>query len=123
MAKTKIPSARKHAHFLRMLYEHRNKKGDYKKLMSLASPAEILACCEVMLNALDGNIRLTPQIAKMLKRYRRQCHCLLDKDAGIERKRKILKGQIGGLLPLLAPLIPTLIGTIAKPIIKGLTGM
>lgn len=116
-------SVRKHAHFLKMLHEHRNSAGDRKKLLGLASRGEIDACCEVFLNILNGNLRLPPALAKKLQRHRRQCHLLLDKDASLERKRRVLKGQVGGFLPFLAPLIPGLLGTIVKPIIKGLTGM
>jgi len=124
MAKGKAtPSVRKHAHFLKMLHEHRNSANDRKKLMGIASRGEIEACCEIFLNIMNGNMRVPPHLAKKLQRYRRQCHCLLDKEASLERKRKILKGQVGGFLPFLAPLIPSLIGTIAKPILKGLTGM
>lgn len=124
MAKTKtIPSVRKHAHFLKMLHEHRNNGTDRKKLMGLASRGEIEACCEVFLNILNGNLRLPPHLAKKLQKHRRQYHLLLDKDASLERKRRVLKGQVGGFLPFLAPLIPGLIGTIAKPLIKSLTGL
>lgn len=119
----KIPSVRKHAHFLKMLHEHRNNNGHRQKLMGLASRGELEACVEIFLNVLNGNLQVPPHLAKKLQRYRRQCHCLVDKDVSLERKRKVLKGQVGGFLPLLAPLIPTLIGTIAKPIIKTLTGM
>ena len=118
-----IPSVRKHAHFLKMLHEHRNNSGDRQKLMGLASRGELEACIEIFLNVLNGNLQVPPHISKKLQRYRRQCQCLLDKDVSLERKRKVLKGQVGGFLPLLAPLIPSLLGTIVKPIIKGLTGM
>lgn len=114
---------RKHAHFLKMLHEHRNSANDRKKLMGVASRGEIEACCEIFLNIMNGNLRVPPHLAKKLQRYKRQCHCLLDKRAGLERKRKILKGQVGGFLPFLAALVPSLLGTIAKPILKGLTGM
>lgn len=104
--------------FLRVLLKHKKNPGEIKKLMDVASHGEIDACCEVYLNALKGNVRLTPKAAKFLHKHRKQCNDLINKKTGWSKKKRILKGQVGGFLPALlaglaAPILNTVVGAIA----------
>ena len=111
-----MSSVQKNKDFLRVLLKHKKTPGEIKKLMDIATHGEIDACCEVYLNALKGNIHLTPRIARLLHKHRKQCEQLINKKTGLSKKRKILKGQVGGFLPailgLAAPLLGTLVGAI-----------
>lgn len=119
-AKSKSTSSVKNnADFLRVWVKHGKKRGDIRKLIDLASREEIDACAEIFYNAMRGNIRLTSAQVKQLSKYRTQCNQLLSKTVSLPRKKRILKGQVGGfLLPLISSLAAPLLGSI----VKGITG-
>jgi hypothetical protein len=108
-----MSSLKKHKDFLRILIRHGKSRGETKKLIDIATKGEIDACCEIYLNVLKGNVHITPALAKSLKKHRKQCRELVDKKAKTSRKRKILKGQVGGFLP-------ALIGSLAAPLLQPL---
>lgn len=106
----------KNPEFLQMVVKHKNAPGEIKKLVDLASKSEIDACCEVYLNALKGHINLTPRLAGELHKRKKDCSALLKKNTPLSKKKKILKGQVGGFLPailgLAAPLLGSVLGAI-----------
>lgn len=109
---------KKNSDFLRVWAKHAKNPKDLKKLVDLASKEEIDACCEVYLNALKGNIRLSPALLKKLTKHKRNCMQLVNKKVALPKKKRLLKGQLGGfLLPLLASIAGPLLGGIVKKII------
>lgn len=106
---------KQHADFLSLMHKRHNIPGDRRKLIKLANKNEINACCEIYLNALQGNIHITPRLAKALKKHQRQCRDIVDRTVSLNRKKRILAGQTGGFL---GPLL----GAIVGPLIKGVVG-
>jgi len=91
-----------------------------KKLIDLATKEEIAACSEIFLNAVRGNIRLTPTLIKRLARYKKEISHLIDRNASLSNKKKILKKkQVGGFL---GTILTTLAGSLLKPIVQGIAG-
>lgn len=111
-------SVSKNPEFLQMLVKHKKAPGEIKKLMDIATRSEIDACCEVYLNALKGHINLTPKLAGELHKHKKECSALLKKNTPLTKKKKILKGQVGGFLPALLGLAAPLLGTV----VGALTG-
>lgn len=112
-----MSSVAKHKDFLSLLLKHKKNPLEVKKLIELASRGEVDACCEIFLNALNGNVRLTPKISRQLHKHRKQCRDLLSKKTGLHKKKKILRGQVGGFLGALlaglaGPLLNTVVGAI-----------
>lgn len=109
---------KKHADFLSLLHKHGKHPGARKKLVALAERGEIDACCEVILNAYKGNLPLTPALTKILHKHKKACCELLDKKVKVTRKRKILGGQVGGILPILMPILASVAGAAVSRILK-----
>ena len=73
-----------------------------KLLADWATKQDIDAISEIALNTLKGNIILTPQLYKKLRKNRNILRSLASKNCSFCKKRKII-GQQGGFLPLLIP--------------------
>lgn len=112
-----MSSSKRHSDFLRVWAKHGKNRKDLAKLVDLASKDEIDACCEIYLNALKGRIRLKPTLLKKLAKHKSQCLALIDKKTTVGKKKKLLKGQLGGFLfPLLASIAGPLLGGVVKSI-------
>lgn len=111
-----MSSAQRNKDFISLMLKHKKTPGEIKKLLEIANRGEIEACCEVYLNALKGNIPLSPKIAGLLHKHKRNCEELISKKTRLSKKRKILKNQAGGFLPALlglaAPLLSSVVGSI-----------
>lgn len=105
-----------HADFLSLMHKRGRNAKDRKQLIEMANRGEIDACCEVFLNAVRGNIHLTPSLARSMKRHQKQCQKLLNKKIGLAQKKKILINQTGGFLPLLI----SALAPVAMSLVKGL---
>jgi hypothetical protein len=90
-----------------------------KQMIQTASKDVIDTVCECCLNVLKGTIPLSPHQKKCLAKHRHVLRQMVQKKIPIRQKKKMLV-QRGGIaiLPLLAPLL----GTIAKPLLKGVLG-
>lgn len=101
---------------LRALYQATPQKR--KDILAHCSPDFLKTLCEIALNILKGNIKLTPSQHRKLKKQRKIIRLLADKRTGLKRKQLALKSQGGGfILPLLAALTP-LIGNLVGGILS-----
>ena len=109
--KKKISAFAQNKEFLKVFINHGKSKKDIKKLVDLANKEEINAICEILFNAMRGNIRLTPSVIKQLQKNRKACDLLIRRDVSFTRKKRILKGQAGGSLGsmLVTPIVESVI--------------
>ena len=94
---------KKHLDSLKIL---RKAKPKFRKNFLLGADNDLIKClCECSLNVLNGNIKLSKNQKKSLRKHRKNIRTLAAKKVGLKRKRKILI-QKGGFLPaLLAPVL------------------
>ena len=95
---------KKQAACLQMLIKTKNAKLR-KAILEHADPELIRALCVCAHNILQGNVKMTPQEKKRLRKYQTKLHLLASKRGlSVKQKRRDLQ-QTGGFLPaLLAPL-------------------
>lgn len=93
-----------------------NKNRKIKKtLLKECGPRELNALCEVCLNITKGNVPMKPSQKKKLCQYKSILRLLADKKVSPKTKLSHLKKpQSGGFLPILAALIPSVIGAITS---------
>ena len=78
-----------------------------RNILQSASKDLILTFCEIALNVLRGNVPLTAEQFKKLKKLKTKIKLCADKKTSLARKRKAI--QTGGfLLPLLSVALPLL---------------
>lgn len=98
---------KRNAPLLKALYHATPQKR--KDILAHCSPDFLQALCEISLNILKGNIKLSPSQHQKLKKQKKIVRLLADKRVGIKRKRTALKSQKGGfILPILGALAPLL---------------
>ena len=120
--KKKVPAFGKSRDFLRVFVTHGKSRKDIKKLVDLANKEEINAICEILFNAMRGNIRLTPSIIKQLHKHKKSCNLLIRRDVSFTRKKKILKGQAGGFIgAILGSLGSMLVTPIVQSVVNSLS--
>lgn len=101
---------------LRALYHATPQKR--KDILGHCSPDFLKTLCEIALNILKGNIKLSPSQHRKLNKQKKIIRLLADKRAGLKRKQTALRNQRGGfILPILAALAP-LIGNLVGGIIN-----
>jgi hypothetical protein len=106
--------------FLNLLAESRTAKRR-KLLTDWASKKDVDAIGEISLNALKGNVKISPSLFKKLKRKKNVLRLLASKKTNTSKKKGIIK-QHGGFLPFLIPaaisavssLLPAVIGAARK---------
>ena len=107
---------RRNAPLFRALYHATPQKR--KDILNHCSPDFLQALCEIALNILKGNIKLTPSQYQKLNKQKKVLRLLADKRSGLKRKQLALKSQGGGfILPILtalAPIIGDLLGGIIR---------
>lgn len=81
-----------------------------KRLILAADPQIIKLLCEIALNILEGNIKLTPTHINRLKPFRTSIRRLVRQNLKLKEKQKKLSNQKGGFLPLLIPAIASIAG-------------
>jgi 3-dehydroquinate synthetase len=80
----------------------------------LQSPEVIKALSEVAYNILRGNINISGEQKKKLLKYKHILRKLARKQYSCQQKRKIIQRGGGAFLPLLLPVIGSLLASIIK---------
>lgn len=110
------PKALNHRDYLTLLAKSKSKRRR-KALIDLADKKEIDAICEIVLNLLNGRLRVPRNVHSSLKRHKNELRILAKKTPPVKLKKHILV-QKGGFLPHLLPLalnlIPSILGAVAK---------
>lgn len=89
------------------------KKGQRVKILQSAHKQLIKCICECVFNILKGNIALSTNEKRKLKKHQKVLRRIGTEQGTWSNKKKIIVQSGGGfLLPLLAPLIGTLFGQI-----------
>ena len=85
-----------------------------RALVKLAPEGTIKGICNAALNvARNPNIKLFPATRTKLARHRNQFNKLLSKKGSIHQKRHTIL-QKGGFLPILAPILSTILGAVGS---------
>ena len=104
---------KKNIHYLKVL--HDSKKAARKAILEQANKDLIDTICECLHNILKGNLKVSPEVYRKLKRNQKDFQEIHSKKANLKRKKQLLI-QHGGFLPaLIAPLLG-----IAGSLISGL---
>lgn len=103
--------------FLNLLAESKTPK-KRKLLADWANKNDIDALSEISLNTLKGNVKLSPQMYKKLKRYKTALRTLASKKASLKKRKSVVKQQ-GGFLPMLIPAALSVMSSIVPEIIKS----
>ena len=77
----------------------------HKDILSRAPPNVIKRICDAALNAREGQVILSKKQKQVLARHRKTIEKLLEKSLPLERKRKILVQQGGGIAAVIIPVI------------------
>lgn len=88
-------------------------------LTEWADKADMDALSEISFNTLKGNIKLSPQMHKKLKRYRGAIRTLASKKSSLSKKKSVVK-QHGGFMSSLIPLALAAVTSLVPELIKGL---
>src|SRR5215813_13203524 len=105
--------------FLTILSSTKSKKLK-RQLVDSATSAQLNSLCEVCFNLLQGRLEVSDKKLQKLKKYKNHIRKLAaSKKQTLKSKRQIL--QTGGFLPLLASLIPSVIGLVST-LIKRKSG-
>jgi hypothetical protein len=105
----------KHYGFIKKLHSVSEDLKKVKKLLKNATPGEILALAEIVLNLLRRNIPLTDSQKHVLCPHRSKLRQVASKRTNCEEKRKVFTNQKGGILGIIGTIISA-----AIPAIKGL---
>ena len=113
------PLALKHKEYLSLLSKAK-KKSRRDKLIDAADNSEINAVSECIKNLLEGNVPLTSDHLRQMKRYKQLLRSLAKRCYPVKHKRSLLKqkgGFLGALIPLalnaVTGLLPGLLKSIA----------
>lgn len=88
------------------------KKQQRSKILRGAHKELIKCICEIVLNLLHGNIDVTTEQKNKLKRHRQLLRQIGAKTGSWSKKKKIIVQSGGGfLIPLLAPIIGSLLAS------------
>lgn len=87
-----------------------------KSILKSANPELIKTLCEICINTLNGNAKISPNCKKSLKSYKNPLRKLISPRVGLKTKKKILI-QKGGFLPaLLGAVLSGVIGNLIERI-------
>ena len=93
---------RNHCDFVSLLTKEGTTRARRRALLQLAKTPHVKAVCELVLNVLQGNVKVSPTVANKLRRNSKQCQQLLSSKTSIAKKKQLIEGnQVGGILPLL----------------------
>src|SRR5215813_12879365 len=99
--------------FLTILSSTKSKKLK-RQLVDSATSAQLNSLCEVCFNLLQGRLEVSKDKLQKLKKYKNHIRKLAgSKKKSLKSKRQILV-QNGGFLPLLATLLPSVIGLVTS---------
>ena len=111
------PAVRKHAALLCVLAKSKNPRLATKILSaSKNDPSLLKAVSECAYNVLRGRARVGPASLAKLRRHRNKLRLLTDPSASVKSKNALLMkgGAIGFIGPLLASVLPMILGSIIK---------
>ena len=77
----------------------------HKDILSRAPPNVIKRICDAALNAREGQVILSKKQKQILARHRKTIEKLLQKSIPVERKRRVLVQQGGGIAAVIIPVI------------------
>lgn len=99
----------KHAPVLQA-FRHMSPK-QLKAVVKDAKPDFIRCVCEICMNLLKNNIPVSPCEKKKLKKHKRTIRALAKTGESVKKKKKVIlqKGSFA-FLPLLAPLVASVVG-------------
>ena len=101
---------RKHAAMLQMIAKARP---DLRKtLVKMADEDVIRAICECADNTLKGHVHLTSVQKRRLARYKKTLRRLVKRGEGWKKKRDLILQSGGFLLPLLAPVLGSVLAAL-----------
>jgi len=77
----------------------------HKDILSRAPPNVIKRICDAALNVREGQVILSKKQKQVLARHRKTIEKLLTKSVPLERKRRVLVQQGGGIAAVIIPVI------------------
>ena len=83
-----------------------------KNFVKTAGSELLKTISEICLNLLQGNISISPNDVKKLKKYKNQIITLSKKQHNLTKRRNICSQKGGFIGTLIATLLPTIIGSI-----------
>lgn len=94
-----------------LLYTLKESNGTLQKhIINHSKPDLVKSLCEICVNTLNGNVKLTGGQLKKLKRYKKEIRMMAQPKVSLSRKKKVLV-QTGGFLPaLVGALVSAVIG-------------
>jgi hypothetical protein len=95
--------------YLTLLGQSQRKQKRRKTLIQTVDKEEILAISEIIDNLLRGNIPLSVDQRRKLKRHKTKLRTIAGRRVSIKRKRHLLQ-QSGGFLSAIIPLALSLLG-------------
>lgn len=78
--------------------------------------AVIRAICNAALNAREGDVHIPPHLKHLFRQHRNHVDYLCNRDRSLSKKRQLI--QRGGALPIIVPLIATVLGSIGGEFIS-----
>ena len=88
-----------------------------RTVLQKAPDGVIRAICNAALNARECDVRIPPRLKYIFAKFHRHIHRLTDRRCPLVEKRRLLV-QRGGVLPIIAPLIATVLGSIGEEFIS-----
>ena len=89
-----------------------------RKVIQNAPDGVICAICNSALNAREGDVCSPPHLKHIFAKFHRHIHCLTDRRCPLVEKRRFLV-QRGGVLPIIAPMIATVLGSSVESLSLG----
>ena len=90
-----------------------------RSVLLRAPDGVIRAISNAALNAREGEVRIPRRLKQLFSKYHRHISYLTDRRRPLADKRRLLV-QRGGVLPIIAPLIATVLGSIGGEFISRL---
>lgn len=97
-----------------MLHVFKNCKPSVRKAILKSSSVEFIkTLCEICLNVLNGNLKISEKLKKKLKFYKNILRSVVSRKFNLKAKRKIFIQRGGAFLPLLiSVLLSSVIGKV-----------
>ena len=86
-------------------------------LIDIATKSEILAILEIVLNLLQGHIRIPPKQLAKLKHHQNHLRQIIRKGQSLKKRKNLLK-QKGGILSAILPLALSTLSSIIPAIFQ-----